>query len=177
MTVINPNFPEKKRAARGENRPTQYGNISSTRKRQLYILNSGSPAWGSTWRVLLICAMIDLPIWAYFNFVKNISMWEGLQQVRNEIQMKINPPKTAHNKEENHLKIEAEEANRKFLEKRMEIIKKETIAAETNEIKLAEPKQFKGAVYSWNNEKGVRIFSNTGFPKDGKYTDGKIEIQ
>lgn len=45
-----------------------------------------------------------------------------------------------------------------------------------NEIILAKPKEFKGTIYSWRNEKGERIFSNTGFPKDGKYTDGKIEM-
>ena len=32
-------------------------------------------------------------------------------------------------------------------------------------------------VYSWINEKGQKIYSNTGFPEDKKYTDPKIEWQ
>jgi hypothetical protein len=30
-------------------------------------------------------------------------------------------------------------------------------------------------MYSWKNEKGIRIFSNVGFPEDGNYSEGKIE--
>lgn len=35
----------------------------------------------------------------------------------------------------------------------------------------------KMAIYSWINDKGQKEYSNIGFPKDGKYTDGKIEMQ
>ncbi len=33
----------------------------------------------------------------------------------------------------------------------------------------------KSVMYSWKNEQGARVFSNIGFPEDGKYTEGKIE--
>lgn len=102
---------------------------NSSRKKQRKMMLSENPEWGIIWRVLLVCAMIDMPIWAYFNFVKNISMWEGLQQARTEIQRKMNPPK-ADNKQANYLKIEAEKARREFLERQLEILKQKTIAAE-----------------------------------------------
>jgi len=49
--------------------------------------------------------------------------------------------------------------------------------AKKNEVILAKPRKFDGTIFSWRDEKGNKIFSNKGFPKDGKYTDGKIEIQ
>lgn len=33
----------------------------------------------------------------------------------------------------------------------------------------------KQLMYSWKNEKGIRVFSNVGFPEDGKYSEGKME--
>lgn len=33
----------------------------------------------------------------------------------------------------------------------------------------------KSVMYSWKNEQGAKVFSNIGFPEDGKYTEGKIE--
>ncbi len=47
----------------------------------------------------------------------------------------------------------------------------------TKEIHPAQPTKFPGAIYSWKNEKGIRVYSNIGFPKNGKYTEGKIEWQ
>jgi uncharacterized membrane protein YsdA (DUF1294 family) len=40
---------------------------------------------------------------------------------------------------------------------------------------LTGPKQYKGAMYSWTNKEGKKVFSNVGFPQDQAYTDGTIE--
>lgn len=59
-------------------------------------------------------------------------------------------------------------------------IKKETIHVEMvsnkNEpIKSKYQQTNKSVMYSWKNEQGARVFSNIGFPEDGKYTEGKVE--
>jgi hypothetical protein len=61
-------------------------NDNSEQKKKRRFAEPGNPAWGVIWRVLLVCAMIDLPFWVYCNLVKGISIWEGLQQMRNSIQ-------------------------------------------------------------------------------------------
>ena len=71
---------------------------------------------------------------------------------------------------EKRINFENERKRKEIELQQLEKIKK------SNEIILAKPKEFKGTIYSWRNEKGERIFSNTGFPKDGKYTDGKVEM-
>jgi hypothetical protein len=52
------------------------------------------PTFGVIIRILICFALIDIPIWSYFHFVKGVSVWEGLQQMRNEVQAKANPPRT-----------------------------------------------------------------------------------
>jgi len=163
----------------------------------------GNPAWGVTWRVLLVCAMIDLPFWAYFHFVKGVSLWEGLAQMRSEVQAKINPPKAT---EEIRFKMaDAQQGqpkpkptwNTKYdsqLEKQniendpiksaelalLEEKKKKHIE-EVNEMVAAEmgrrTKKSSEPIYSWRNEDGYRGYSNVGFPKNGKYSDPRIEFQ
>lgn len=51
------------------------------------------PTFGMIIRILVCCALIDISFWSYFHFVKGVSIWEGLQQIRDEVQAKINPPK------------------------------------------------------------------------------------
>lgn len=61
------------------------------------------------------------------------------------------------------------------------------IAAEINKITGVTEKRsasdsigsakYKGAVYSWTNKEGKKVFSNVGFPKDQDFTDAKIEWQ
>lgn len=51
------------------------------------------PTFGMIIRILVCCALIDILFWSYFHFVKGVSIWEGLQQIRDEVQVKINPPK------------------------------------------------------------------------------------
>ena len=53
------------------------------------------PTSGMIIRILVCCALIDIPFWSYFHFVKGVSMWEGLQQIRDEVQAKINPTKNS----------------------------------------------------------------------------------
>jgi hypothetical protein len=63
------------------------------RKKRRRLSKMGNPVWGVTWRVLVVCAAIDIPLWAYFHFVQGVSVWQGLAQLRSEVQTKINPPK------------------------------------------------------------------------------------
>lgn len=44
-----------------------------------------SSGWGIIWRVILVCICIDGPVWAYFHFVENVTVWEGLQNIREKI--------------------------------------------------------------------------------------------
>lgn len=49
---------------------------------------------------------------------------------------------------------------------------------ETNDNRIVTPKEpakYRSAIYSWTNERGQRVFSNVGLPKDKQYTDPKIE--
>ena len=45
-----------------------------------------------------------------------------------------------------------------------------------SEVKVVPPRNYRGTIYSWTDKKGKRIFSNTGFPKNGEYIDAKMEI-
>ena len=51
----------------------------------------------------------------------------------------------------------------------------QSISENKKEINFAKPQKYHGAIYSWTNERGQRVFSNMGLPKDKKYTDPKIE--
>lgn len=48
-------------------------------------------------------------------------------------------------------------------------------SSEYQNIKPKEPTKYRSAIYSWTNERGQRVFSNVGLPKDKQYTDPKIE--
>ncbi|ADW17507.1 signal peptidase I [Desulfobulbus propionicus DSM 2032] len=58
----------------------------------------GNPVWGFLWRFFLCCALIDIPFWAYFHFVKGVPILVGLQQIRNEVQEKFYTPKEPEQK-------------------------------------------------------------------------------
>jgi len=128
----------------------------SERKRRRKLAEMGNPAWAITWRVLLICAAIDLPIWAYFNFVKGVSLWDGLIQTRKEIQAKINPPK--------EVKINPPKI----------AVPSSFSIAEINRAQLIKNSSSPIIIYSWKKEDGYRGYSNIGFPKDENYTDPQI---
>lgn len=124
------------------------------------------PTLGIIIRVLVCCALIDIPIWSYFHFVKGVSMWEGLQQIRNEIQGKND---SQINKQIQSVEFIQQENTKIVLEKEQK----------NDDKKMVYPKQEQKnksqVMYSWKNEKGIRVFSNVGFPEDGKYSEGKIE--
>ena len=52
----------------------------------------GNPLWGFAWRFMLCCALIDLPFWAYFHFIKEVPILVGLEQMQKEIIIKMNKP-------------------------------------------------------------------------------------
>ncbi|MDD2467123.1 MAG: hypothetical protein PHI97_24300 [Desulfobulbus sp.] len=120
-----------------------------------------NPLWGFAWRFLLCCAIIDLPLWVYFHFVKEVPILVGLEQMRNEFQGK--------KKEEEKISIETatNDVNTRYLEK----IKQETIAAENLKLaaekeKTIHPEQARQTlttspkVYTWTNDKGQTVYSN-----------------
>ncbi len=57
--------------------------------------------------------------------------------------------------------------------KKQNIIK----TVEINKASSAKSQKFRGVIYSWTDNRGHKVFSNVGFPKDGNYKDGKIEWQ
>ncbi len=113
-------------------------------------------------RVLICCAIIDIPIWAYFHFVEKVPVLVGLLQIRDKIQTKINPPKPIQVAPKIQPQIIV-----KFPPHPTFISPKEQ--------KIERKKRESYVIYSWIDEKGQKAFSNTGFPKNEKYTDGKIE--
>lgn len=141
----------------------------SDRERKKMIRRMKNPLWGFAWRFLLCCAMIDLPFWAYFHFVKKVPILVGLEQMRNEHQAKINNQKEPE--PFNIGQAETEEAKRRYLEKILEKVKQETIAAEKLKLSVEEGKTERlepvnqsmatdVKVYTWINEKGQTIHSN-----------------
>lgn len=51
------------------------------------------PALAMVLRILICCALIDIPLWAYFHFVKEVPLLVGLQEIRDKIQAKRSKPK------------------------------------------------------------------------------------
>lgn len=45
-------------------------------------------AIGVLWRIVIVCLVIDIPIWAYFHFVKGVTVIEGIRQIRKEVEIK-----------------------------------------------------------------------------------------
>lgn len=144
MVVLNPNtnFPHKKKNSSEEYKFTKYGNVSKSNIKWSYNFDPLKK-----WAAIVLSAILFAGIVTYYS----------------QETTKTNLAKS--------LKIEAEEANRKYLEKRLETIKQETIAAElkknedqkreatANATVKSNPKR--GAqVYSWLNEKGERVYSN-----------------
>jgi hypothetical protein len=68
-------------------------NERSEREIKRKLKRMGNPIWGVLWRLLICCALIDIPIWAYFHFVKNVPILVGLQQMSSDIQEKFSKPK------------------------------------------------------------------------------------
>lgn len=132
-------------------------------------------------KVLIICALIDVPIWAYFHFVKRISLWEGLIQMQYAIQNKnIHQQRKniefTNNEIQHNKTIEDEETKRRYLEAKLKAVKQETIAAEQIRIlieenekntvqPMAQTKQNEQKIYTWTNEHGHTVHSNRPKPE------------
>jgi hypothetical protein len=136
-------------------------------------------------KVLIVCAIIDIPIWAYFNLVKGVSFWEGMKQAREKIQANFRgeqEPKQLITEQPQPMKMESLPIEKTppviEPEKRVEyVIIREPVQQQIVPVRRIpiEQRMAKRAMYSWTNEKGKKVFSNKGFPEDGNYTDGKIE--
>jgi len=133
-------------------------------------------------QVILICAAIDIPIWAYFHFVKGVGFWEGLEQIRKNVQSE----KVEKIRKETNIKLyyqseknvipSTKKEERHYHEIIIPLIQKEVNYDQKN-IAPKRIVQRKAVVYSWIDEKGNKALSNVGFPKDGNYTNPKIEYQ
>lgn len=75
------------------NQEPDHKKAKSERENRKALRRMGNPLWGFAWRFVLCCAMIDLPFWAYFHFVKEVPILVGLEQMQNEFQAKMNKPK------------------------------------------------------------------------------------
>jgi len=168
MTVSNQNLPGEEK--KNDEFPmlkleiASEPNITRTNRRP----SRKIPAWKTTWRVLVVIAVINLSLWGYFHFVKRVDYLEGLAQLRYEIQKKINE-QTKNNQVLKKYVIYTDTP----------IIKLPDISINFNENNNEHQKKERKitAVYSWINEKGIRCFSNIGFPKDEKFTDARIDYQ
>ena len=109
-------------------------------------------------------------------------MWEGLQQIRNEVQAKMNPSQKQEisfavtdpqkpSKPSWRLKNISPEEKAKNEKERLKILTEATAEIAQKQERIEKSR----VMYSWKNEKGIRTFSNVGFPEDGKYSEGKVE--
>lgn len=57
------------------------------------------------------------------------------------------------------------------------IEKEPVLKSESQKVTTKQSRSKSEVIYSWTNEKGQKMYSNVGFPQDGKYTDPKIEWQ
>lgn len=57
------------------------------------------------------------------------------------------------------------------------IEKEQVLKNESPKNPIKQPRSKSVVIYSWTNEKGQKMYSNVGFPEDGKYTDPNIEWQ
>jgi hypothetical protein len=142
----------------------------------------GSPLWGFLWRFFSCCVLINFSIWAYFHFVKGISVLEGFSQLRNDIQTKINKPSDQIGKLPLGLKTilpYEKEKRERIAQEKIDQLNRKRLQEEVNQTAgdaMEKKRTTKPAViYSWINEKGVRVFSTNGFPKSESYTEPKVE--
>ncbi len=137
-------------------------------------------------KTLVVCAMIDIPIWAYFHFVQKTTVIEGLERILGKKETK----KEIISKKANQQPLLGNEVTLKMLREDRkpernqldEITNKnlgyrEKAEQELKRVRMSQQETGgeKRKLYSWIDEKGNKAFSNTGFPEDRKYTDGKIE--
>lgn len=145
MTVLNPNdnFHTKKKQKNTEREFAKYGTVSESNVKWTYDFD---PLKKGALIVLIMC-LLGATAMLFFDKKKNF-------------EQKID------------IEVEAQDVQKRYFEKRLEVIKQETIAAEqrrTGKQKIKEevekPKikntPSKGPqIYSWINENGQKVFSN-----------------
>ena len=142
----------------------------------------GSPLWGFLWRFFACCLLINLSIWAYFHFAKGVSVLAGLRQMRSEIQARMNKTSeqigkpsftlktNTQDSKEKREKIASENIDQLNRQKRQEKVDQAPVQG-TAEKRTNRPI----VIFSWTNDKGIKTYSNKGFPENENYTDPKIE--
>lgn len=116
-------------------------------------------------RVLIYTVVGIMALSVAASFLFPLIMKKSLDNLNADLQNQINRERV---KNENIVRAN-EERKRIALQKIEDDKKKEERRKEA----IRNPK----TIYSWTNEKGIRVYSNIGLPEDGKYTDPKIEWQ
>jgi len=135
------------------------------REQKKILRKMGNPLWGFLWRFLVCCMLIELPLWAYFHFVKGVPVLVGLQQIQNDIKLKMKTKKVEQRPFSQTTKTDILHPEKKA---HQVVEQKEKTTSERQA-------SYVGTIYSWTNQNGIRSFSNVGFPKDEVYTNGKTE--
>lgn len=142
------------------------------------------PLWGFLWRFFACCVLINLSIWAYFHFAKEVSVREWVQQMRSEIQAMMNKEDDKTGKYNQNLDTVIPDKKEKQDKIARERIGQPERQKQRGGANLTPPNASTSkrtgktvAIYSWTNEKGGKVYSNIGFPEGEKYTDPKIEWQ
>ena len=145
MTVLNPNdnFHTKKKQKNTEREFTKYGTVSESNVKWTYDFD---PLKKGALIVLIMC-LLGATAMLFFDKKKNF-------------EQKID------------IEVEAQDVQKRYFEKRLEVIKQETIAAEQKRIgkqkiieeiekpKIKTPPAKGPQIYSWINENGQKVFSN-----------------
>ncbi len=145
MTVLNPNdnFHTKKKQKHTEHEFTKYGTTSESNVKWTYDFD---PLKKGALIVLVMC-LLGATAMLFFDKKKNFEQKKDIE-------------------------VETQDVQKRYFEKRLEVIKQETIAAEQKRIgkqknkeeiekpKIKSPPTKSPKVYSWTNENGQKVFSN-----------------
>lgn len=165
----------------------------SDRKNRKKLREMENPVWGFMWRFLLCCAVIDIPVWAYFHFMKDdssitrkinkrshyqstkIEHYEPAEKITNDEEISkyknLIQVEEKHHKEEHPIERKIPSDQEKFDDKvnyAAHLIKKRQMEGKDSK------RKYPGIIYSWKNEKGMKVYSNIGFPKDEKFTEPEM---
>ena len=165
------------------------------REQRKILRKMGNPTWSFVWKFLACCFVLDAGVWGYFAFVEKVPVLVGLQRIQDGIREKREIKKLEEMAKSQLARLEIKQKEKKVPSPEEEIKRqagitpqnyseKEKIdkhAQEVNKmvaesIAKKDNDKYRGTIYSWISREGKRTYSNIGFPKDGQYTDPKIEI-
>ncbi len=135
-----------------------------------------NPVWSVIWRFLLFCAIVDGGIYFYFHKVENITVAEGIRQLRAKIHGNQAIETVDYPKYPVIEVVEFEVSSPKQIDtlpaRNVQIaINPHTVKnASSTELALQQSKgSQKDEIYCWEDENNIRHYSNTGYPTTGYY--------